>query len=349
MASPTVASTSSGEGSSSSFRPAPSSSVLNPKQKRPVTASRGLCCLIQADAGSPVSRVVALRVFLGTFRLVSLFCHAERFRSTPESCLLRANGRGHLYRLGVCLCPRATLHGSRPFSSNRSTLFCTPGVGTVSSSTHLSGAPCAIRSSAHPELSSMIPSFSMAHAHHAQRRSRYATKLRMATCRHRGHGGDSANGVPPRTYLCKGARETGPRDQTFENPTGISRMSTATRIVCMPDGSNLMRWKYSNHGLRENQSSNGGSGYNGCRLPAIKAPERERQNRSILHNQGGKLSRQARGSLQHKEEDVLLLGRKRHLTQRPDSQRRTVPKEASVAPPPACEASPEPMTERTGA
>ena len=71
MASPTVASTSSGEGSSPSFIPAPSSSVLNPLQNRPVTASRGLCCPIQADAGSPVSRVVALRVFLGTLRLIS--------------------------------------------------------------------------------------------------------------------------------------------------------------------------------------------------------------------------------------------------------------------------------------
>ena len=128
----------------------------------------------------------------------------------------------------------------------------------------------------------------MAHAHHGQRRRRYATKLRMVTCRHHGHGGDSANGVHPRTYLCGGARETRARDQTFENLTGISQMSTrATRIVCMPDGSNLMRWESSNLGLRENHSSNGGSGYNLCRLPAIKAPERERLNRSILHNQGG--------------------------------------------------------------
>ena len=56
-ASPKVAPVSSdGEGLSSSFRPASSSSMLNPKHSHSVTASRALCWVIQAETGSPKTR-----------------------------------------------------------------------------------------------------------------------------------------------------------------------------------------------------------------------------------------------------------------------------------------------------
>ena len=52
-----------------------------------VTASRELYWFTQAEAGSPVSRVMALRVFLGTPRLISLFMSARLSVCGRHLCL----------------------------------------------------------------------------------------------------------------------------------------------------------------------------------------------------------------------------------------------------------------------